>query len=84
MELRTAPMNVWLIAGTSAFEPYPCRCRSVQEGRWDSWRGGTEFMGADCNPKYCPCSGRTDLDQAPASCCRWVNTPAAAAAAQRR
>lgn len=84
METKTPPTDVWLVAGTSIFDPYPCRCRRTIEGPRDSWRGGTEFMGADCNPKYCPCSGRTDLEGMPASCCRRVHTPAVAAAAQGR
>jgi hypothetical protein len=70
MELKTAPTNVWLIAGTSAFEPYPCRC--------EPWREG------GCSARWCPCSGRTDYGNVPASCCCRVNTPAVAAAAQSR
>ena len=79
------PTNTWIIAGTSVFERYPCRCRFPVEGsRRDTWRGGTEFIGADCNPKFCPCSGRTDYDGLRAGCCARVNTPAVAAAAQGR
>lgn len=64
----TAPRNVWLGAGTSIFQPYPCRCR---RGR-----------GA-CDPTWCPCAGRTDVWNFEAGCCAWVNTPPVAAAAQR-
>lgn len=65
----TPPRNVWLVAGTSAFQRYPCRC--------EPWREG------GCSPKWCPCSGRTDLAGLPPTCCAWINTPAVAAAAQR-
>lgn len=67
MENGTAPTNVWLIAGTSAFGPYPCRC--------ETWREG------GCSARWCPCSGRTDQPNWPRECCAWVNTPAVAAAA---
>lgn len=64
----TAPAGVWLVAGTPATEPYPCRCRS-----WGV-----------CSPKFCPCSGRTDYINITTSCCAWsTNTPEVAARAQR-
>lgn len=69
MELKTAPRNVWIIAGTSILQPYLCRC--------EPWRG------EGCSAKWCPCSGRTDYAALPSSCCAWVHTPAVAAAAQR-
>jgi hypothetical protein len=49
-----APRGVWLIAGTSAADPYPCMCRGSSSG---------------CGYR-CPCRGRTDhLDLMPAMCC---------------
>jgi hypothetical protein len=55
-------MPTWVIAGTPTTQPYPCRCR----------------YDGQCNPKYCPCWGRTDhLDIAPRNCCgpRWTPRP---------
>lgn len=60
----------WLIAGTPASEPYPCRC--------------AERLYDRCSAAFCPCSGRPD-PQGPA-CCAHLNTPerAALAAAEWR
>lgn len=41
-------MRVWLIAGTSTSDPYPCRCRERP-----SW-------AKRCSPAWCPCAGRPD------------------------
>lgn len=46
--MTSLPTEVWAIAGTRLREPYPCRCHERKYGR--------------CSPKYCPCHGRTDLD----------------------
>lgn len=62
-----APKNVWLIAGTSIFQPPPCLCR----------RGGRP-----CDPTWCQCAGRLDPWNCPRDCCAWWATPAVAAAAQ--
>lgn len=64
----TAPLNVWLVAGTSILAPYPCRCQPWREG--------------GCSALWCPCAGRLDLHNVPPGCCAPVNTPAVAAAAQ--
>jgi len=64
----TAPRNVWLVAGTSVFAPYPCRC--------EAWRA------EGCSPLWCPCAGRVDVWNFPPSCCAWVHTPAVAKRAQ--
>jgi hypothetical protein len=61
------PAGVWLIARTPTDQPYPCRCSA--SGR--------------CNPRYCPCAGRLDLDNVSANCCAHHNTSEVAAAAQR-
>jgi hypothetical protein len=61
-----SPRNVWLVAGTSVFQPYPCRC-----GGWQQ-----------CSPLWCPCAGRLDVWNWPPSCCAWVHTPRVAAMAQ--
>lgn len=68
MNAGAAPRNVWLVAGTSVLQPYPCRC--------EPWRG-------PCSPLWCPCAGRLDAWHWPAHCCAWVRTPAVAAAAQK-
>jgi len=60
--------NTWIVAGTSIFEPYPCRC--------ELWREG------GCNPAWCPCSGRPLAATLPRTCCAWVNRPAVAAQAR--
>jgi hypothetical protein len=65
-----APRNVWLVAGTSLFAPYPCRCAP---------RRATGF----CDPTWCPCGGRLDVWNFAQGCCAWWATPAVAAAAQR-
>lgn len=64
-----APLNTWLGAGTSLFQPYPCRC---EEGR--GWRDA-------CSPKWCFCAGRVDVWNFAPECCAWVHTPAVAARA---
>jgi hypothetical protein len=62
----TAPVGVWLIAGTAISVPYPCRCR----------------VGRECSLVFCPCAGRMDVWNFAPGCCAWVVTPAVAAAAQ--
>jgi hypothetical protein len=62
----TAPVGVWLVAGTPTSAPYPCRCRP----------------GGDCSPVFCPCAGRMDAWNWPAGCCAWVTPPHVAAKAQ--
>lgn len=56
-DIPASPASVsrrfWLIAGTPTDEPYPCRCSTA--GR--------------CNPRYCPCHGRTDVETMPTICC---------------
>lgn len=66
MSAAAAPRNVWLVAGTSAFAPYPCRCRASGE----------------CSAVFCPCAGRMDVWNFAPGCCAWVVTPAVAARAQ--
>lgn len=58
-------LGFWLIAKTPVNRRYPCRCRRKKE----------------CDPRWCPCAGRVDLDGLPTHCCAPVNTPAVAAAA---
>lgn len=60
-------VGIWLIARKPIGRRYPCRCR----------------LGKTCDPKWCWCSGRVDVDDAPAHCCARINMPAVAAAAQR-
>jgi hypothetical protein len=50
----------WIIAGTAASEPYPCRCHEARFGR--------------CSAAFCPCAGRTDPQNA--ACCAWRFSPA--------
>jgi hypothetical protein len=51
---QAVPIGTWLATGTYTDDPYPCRC---EEGR-------------RCNPKLCPCAGRTGvLDHLPETCC---------------
>lgn len=62
---RPAPRlpELWLIARTPTFQPYPCACR----------------LGRNCNtygphPSFiCNCWGRTDIEHVPTHCCarRW-------------
>lgn len=65
--------GLWPVAGTPITEPYPCDC--VVERHHN--RRPTE---------WCPCYGRTDLDDAGEDCCatRFAGDPAAAAAARAR
>jgi hypothetical protein len=58
--------GAWIVAGTPVEDVYPCRC--------------LESRGA-CSAVWCPCSGRLDVETAPAYCCCRVNTPAVAARA---
>jgi hypothetical protein len=66
--MTTTP-SLWLIAGTPGNQPYPCRCSEARYGR--------------CSPKWCPCAGRTDLDDVPPECCAHHHTPAVVEAAWR-
>lgn len=93
----SAPHGVWLVAGTSMFQPYPCRC--VPRGPDRQVRvpvitvppglAPVEFRivtapgDIRCSPVWCPCAGRLDVWNFAAGCCAWVHTPAVAAAAQR-
>lgn len=70
MSAGAAPRNVWLVAGTSLLQPYPCRCKGGRGGR------------GSCSPLWCPCAGRLDVWNFPPGCCAWVHTPRVAAAAQ--
>jgi hypothetical protein len=65
--MTTATIGVWLIAGTPADRPYPCRC----------------VLGRRCGTakRLCRCAGRTDLVNVPAHCCAHYNTPEVVAAA---
>lgn len=57
----------WIVAGTPVGDPYPCRCG--------------ERRGDTCSVKWCPCSGRVDLENVPADCCsRWYDPEAFTAA----
>jgi hypothetical protein len=47
--------GVWLVAGTSLDQPYPCRCHE----RWND-RG--------CSAAWCPCAGRQRVNL-PSDCC---------------
>ncbi len=60
-----APRGVWIVAGTRADEPYPCRCH--------------ERKYRKCSPAFCPCSGRPDPPSP--DCCAVENTPQRAALA---
>lgn len=64
----SAPLDTWIVAGTSSLQPYPCRCE-----------GGRRA----CSPLWCPCAGRLDVWNFAPACCAWMHTPAVAAAAQR-
>lgn len=57
-------MSRWIIAGTDAGRPYPCRCNERPE-----W-------AEDCSAAWCPCAGRRDREGLPASCCSWRYGPA--------
>lgn len=52
--------NVWLVAGTSLQQSYPCRCPEKRD-RWA------------CEHGRCPCFGRIDVMRVPlpAACCAW-------------
>lgn len=71
----SAVRGVWLIAGTPAGEPYPCRC-----GEPVRMADGSTYRPKTCSPAFCPCSGRLD-PQGP-ECCAIFNTPERAAQAQ--
>lgn len=62
------PHDRFLVANVPADQPYPCRC--------EGWR--------PCDPNWCECAGRTDLENLPSTCCaRTPNgTPRAAAKAK--
>jgi hypothetical protein len=56
------PHDRWLSGGLVVrplAQPYPCLCN----------RRGS------CSPQWCPCAGRVDLENVPATCCAHVNTP---------
>ncbi len=53
-------LGTWVVAGTPATEPYPCRC--------------AERRGSRCSAAWCPCAGRPD-PQGPMCCANWF-TPA--------
>lgn len=67
LAVRNGHVGTWAIAGTAVDRPYPCRCT----------------LGRRCNPRFCTCSGRVDLDHVPAHCCSRYNTPEVAAKANR-
>jgi hypothetical protein len=46
-------VSKWIIAGTDADQPYPCRCHEARYGQ--------------CNAAWCPCAGRPDPPKT--SCC---------------
>jgi hypothetical protein len=54
------PIGVWLVAGTPLDATYPCRCATTKR----------------CNPSYCSCLGRTDIETMPDVCCakRFIET----------
>ena len=60
-------MSKWIIAGTDASDPYPCRCH--------------ERKGMYCSAAWCPCAGRPD-PQGP-QCCANRFGPAAHVAAMQ-
>jgi hypothetical protein len=64
--IRRAPKNLWRRANTPTAQPYPCLCSRARA----------------CNPRFCACAGRLDLDQVPERCCAHTNTPEVAALAQ--
>jgi hypothetical protein len=59
-------LGTWLVAGTPADQPYPCRC--------------AERLGRECSAAWCPCAGRLD-PPGPGCCANWF-TPADHMAAQ--
>lgn len=50
---HAAPRGKWLIAQTPTTAPYPCRCRATSR----------------CDPQWCPCNDRTDIETMPTICC---------------
>lgn len=64
--IAKAPKGLWLRANTPLRDPYPCLCSKARA----------------CNPRFCACAGRLDLDRVPAACCAHVNGPEVAALAQ--
>lgn len=62
---RNGVLDMWLVARTHREVRYKCRC----------------VLGRLCDPRWCSCAGRVDLDSAPPRCCARVNTPAVVAAA---
>lgn len=62
----TPPTGTWLVASSRrghvrTDDPYPCQCSKSAKG---------------CNPRFCYCAGRTDLDNAPSTCCAHKHPPA--------
>lgn len=68
VKAMTLPRGVWLIAGTPAAAPYPCRC--IEHGRRfcgsRGWPDGPGPWGVGC-----PCWGRRDWHLFVGCCGRW-------------
>ena len=60
-------MSRWLIAGTDTEQRYPCRCKPA----------------GNCDPAWCECAGRADVEATPAACCSRRYGPADVTAARR-
>lgn len=64
----------------------------VPHDRWLSYatRGGVVMLTEPypckcqgrCDPNWCECAGRRDLQQVPQRCCAWTNTPEVVARAK--
>lgn len=52
-------MSRWIVAGTDAADPYPCRCFTDRKP-WVK----------ECSAAWCPCAGRAD-PPSPACCGTW-------------
>jgi len=49
----TARRGIWLITHTPVTATYPCRCKATSR----------------CDPRWCPCAGRVDVETMPTICC---------------
>lgn len=63
MSRAATTTGIWLIAGTWTHTRYPCRCDKKRRCR-------TSANDPHGHPAYwCPCWGRTDVDDLPIPCC---------------